>query len=302
MRPNLNTLPLIEDMISWSTELGINVKKKDKATLIDCSDGGYDAGAFFAEVCLGGVGTVGFTEKKINEIEFPSVQVHTDLPVFSCLNCQKADLVIGEKIASGPGKLLLEKDESFDRDIDDEEYCILALETSEEPSDSMIKEVSERFDVEKKDIFLIYAPTNSLVGSVQISARIIETALHKLNRKNCDLSNIKQGFGTAPIAPVSNSTKEALGRTNDAIIYGGSVTLHVENYSTEFEELASKNSDKYGKLMKTVYEEVNYDFQEIDQDFFAPAEALINTTKTGKLHKFGEKNPEILMKSFDLEV
>lgn len=301
MEINRNALPIVEDMISWSDELGIEVEEVGNTIVLDCSGGGYDAGAFFAEVCMGGLGTVGFTEYEIDGVQFPAVQVHTDFPVLACFDCQKADWQIGDSIGSGPARCLNKNENRTSYDFD-EEYAIIALETSKKPSKKEIEEISDECGVDEQNIFVLYAPTNSLVGSIQISARVIETAIHKLNRLGYFINEIKNGFGTAPIAPVSESIQKALGKTNDAIIYGGTVNLHVEELSDEFASLVSYNSEGYGKLMEQLYEEANHDFYKIDDEFFAPAEAVINSIKTGKIKHYGNKNYKMLKKSFKMEV
>ncbi len=302
MKPNANTLALVEDIISFSEELRIDVKKKEQATLLDCSDGGYDAGAYFSEICLGAFGSVGYTERKVSDTEVPAVQVHTDFPLKACIDCQKANWVIKNSIASGPARCLNNKNNEIVSNSLEEEYAILALETSSEPNQDLIEKVSKECGVDKNNIFILYAPTNSLVGSIQISARIIETALHKLDRNGYNTKKIKNAFGTAPIAPISDSSQKALGRTNDAIIYGGSVTLHIDDLcSDNFEDLVAKNSPNYGKKMETVFKEVDYNFEEVDEEFFAPAEVKVNSVRSGDFIKYGEINQEMLKKSFELE-
>lgn len=299
MKTNATALPIVEDMISWSDELRVDVREQSNATIIDCSNGGYDAGAFFSEICMGGLGTVGFTEQRIGGIQLPAVQVHTDFPILACLDCQKAEWPIGEAIGSGPARCLNNTPNRKKTNLE-ENYAILAMETSNEPDKETIAEISSECGVNKEDIFIIYAPTNSLVGSIQISARVIETAVHKLERLGFPLDKIDSGFGTAPIAPISESPKEALGKTNDAIVYGGTVNLQVDEITDQIKKVVSENSDEYGKLMNEVFKEANYDFYKIDDDFFAPAEVVVNSIKTGEIEHYGSVNEKLLKKSFEL--
>ena len=62
---------------------------------------------------------------------------------------------------------------------------------------------------------------------VQIVARSVETALHKLHELGFDLTRIESGWGVAPLPPVAADDLAGIGRTNDAILYGGEVTLWV---------------------------------------------------------------------------
>ncbi len=78
------------------------------------------------------------------------------------------------------------------------------------------------------DVTFIYAPTQSLAGSTQVVARVLEVALHKAHAVGFDLGAIVDGIGAAPLSPPHPDFVQAMGRTNDAIIYGGRVQLFVE--------------------------------------------------------------------------
>ena len=64
---------------------------------------------------------------------------------------------------------------------------------------------------------------------MQVVARSVETALHKLHEIGYDLHNVVSGFGAAPLPPVAADDLVGIGRTNDAILYGGEVTLWVKD-------------------------------------------------------------------------
>ena len=63
---------------------------------------------------------------------------------------------------------------------------------------------------------------------MQIAARVVETALHKLHELDFDVRRVVAGFGSCPLPPVAGDDMEAIGRTNDAMLYGGQVHLTVE--------------------------------------------------------------------------
>ena len=67
--------------------------------------------------------------------------------------------------------------------------------------------------------------TASIAGSVQVIARSVETALHKMHEIGFDLTQVRSGFGIAPLPPVAADDLVGIGRTNDAMLYGGEVTL-----------------------------------------------------------------------------
>ncbi|WGI18136.1 methenyltetrahydromethanopterin cyclohydrolase [Methanonatronarchaeum sp. AMET-Sl] len=299
MNINDTTVNIVEEMIGWGEEIGIDIIQVGDATLIDCSNGGYDAGAYFAMACQGGLATTGFTEMNVGGSKLPATQNYTDNPALACIGCQKAELEIDGAIGSGPAKLLTSKCEVGWSEESD--FAVVTLETNKKPTRETIKEFANSCGVQESCLYILTAPTNSLVGSIQISARTIETALYKLERLGYPTREVLSGFATTPIPPVADSPVKAMGRTNDAVIYGGQVHLTVKKDSDKFNELPSKKSEKYGKSMLQVYKEAGNDFYKIDQDFFAPAEITINTIENGKLKTYGEINHSQLKKSFDME-
>src|SRR5919206_114324 len=75
---------------------------------------------------------------------------------------------------------------------------------------------------------------------VAVAARVVETALHKLHEIDFDVRRIVSGFGTCPLPPVAKSDPEAIGRTNDAVLYGGRVELTVDAPDDELEGIVER--------------------------------------------------------------
>ncbi|UOY09876.1 methenyltetrahydromethanopterin cyclohydrolase [Methanonatronarchaeum sp. AMET6-2] len=299
MNVNETTISIIEEMIAWSEETNIKVKEIGDAVLLDCSEGGYDAGALYSMACQGGLATTGFTETEVGDYTLPATQNYTDNPLTACIDCQKASVNLGGAIASGPAKLLL--GECNTHRTENSDYAVIALETNQTPTKEEINEFASRCGVQNKCLYIITAPTNSQVGAIQISARAIETALFKLDRLDYDLSKIKNAFSVTPIPPTAETQEEAMGRTNDAIIYGGKVHLTTEEYDPIFEKIPSNQSKNYGKSMIEAYMDADREFHKIDQDFFAPAEITVNSLDDGKLRKHGEINTNKMIDSFGME-
>jgi methenyltetrahydromethanopterin cyclohydrolase len=156
--------------------------------------------------------------------------------------------------------------------------------------------------------------TTSLTGATQVSGRIVETGLHKLERLGIDPLIVKHAWGYAPIVPVHPSSGEAMGRTNDAILYGG-----VTNYTLSFEDeqkletivkqapsSASRMLQEARKLAEKnprfldIFKEAGFDFYKIDPDIFAPAVVAINNMKTGKTHHAGSLDIEVMKVSLGI--
>jgi methenyltetrahydromethanopterin cyclohydrolase len=153
-----------------------------------------------------------------------------------------------------------------------------------------------------KRLTLLVAPTASLAGSVQVVARSVETSLHKLHELKFDLRRIVGGFGCAPLAPVAADDLAAIGRTNDAVLYGGEVTLYVtgddESLCAAGEQLPSSASKDYGQTFGEIFKHYDHDFYKIDPMLFSPAAVVLQNLSTGNTFAYGKTNPQILMQSF----
>ena len=96
----------------------------------------------------------------------------------------------------------------------------------------------------------------------------------------------------------TNNFLEAMGRTNDAILYGGLVQLIVSGSDSECENLAkalpSSNSKDYGKSFSEIFKSVSYDFYNIDPMLFAPAKVIVSNLNSGKSWIGGKLNLSLL--------
>ena len=60
---------------------------------------------------------------------------------------------------------------------------------------------AEAAGLRPEDLTFIFAPTQSLAGSTQVVARVLEVALHKAHTVGFDLHAIVDGIGSAPLSP-----------------------------------------------------------------------------------------------------
>ena len=81
--------------------------------------------------------------------------------------------------------------------------------------------------VKPENLTLILTPTRSLAGTVQIVARVLEVAMHKIHSIGFDLTQVVDGIASAPIPPPSPDFLTGMGRTNDAILFGGQAHIFV---------------------------------------------------------------------------
>ena len=114
------------------------------------------------------------------------------------------------------------------------------LETKKAPPAEVVADLAAKLGLSADRLTLLFAPAASLAGSLQVVARSLETALHKLHELKFNLTTIVSGYGIAPLPPVAKDELAAIGRTNDAILYGGRVTLWVRTDDATLEEIGPR--------------------------------------------------------------
>ena len=310
---NVRASRIVEEMIAKQDEIGVSVYKVGEGTVIDAgveASGGYLAGRYLTEVCLGGLGSVGMTWKQYGEMSLPVVVVSTDHPSIALLGSQFAGWQIKvEKffaMGSGPARALVLKPKELYEKIgyrDEANTAVIVLETTQKPDEGVVEYVSSACNVEPKDLYIILASTSSLAGSTQISGRIVETGLHKLLDVGFDPKLVLYGSGCAPIAPVHPKFQRAMGRTNDALLYGGETFFTVKYEDDEelrrvVEQVPSSKSRDYGRSFFETFKEAGYDFYKIDPALFAPACITVNNLRTGSVYRAGQINEKVLKESF----
>ena len=281
------------------------------ATIIDLgieTPGGLEAGLRLANICMAGLGTAAIVPHTIGTWSGQAVTVATDHPVEACMASQYAGWEVkGEKffaMGSGPMRAAAGREPLFDKlDIHDPtDEAIGALETREFPPPSVIKHLADACGVSSSRLTLLVAPTASQAGGVQVVARSVETTLHKLFELGFDLRRIESGWGIAPLPPVAKNDLAAIGRTNDAILYGGSVTLWVRGDDDSLAEIGPKvpssASSDHGQPFAAIFNRYGGKFYDIDPHLFSPAMVTLVNLDTGRTHQFGRLEPSILLKSF----
>jgi methenyltetrahydromethanopterin cyclohydrolase len=257
---------------------------------------------------MGGLGAVTFAPLALDGGWLPGLSVVTDHPALACLGSQYAGWRLDRDgyfaIASGPARALIRAEELYDDlEVDERaQKAVLCLETRDSPPAEIADYVAERAGVDASDLTLVFAPTASLAGGVQVAARVVETALHKLHELEFDVGRVVSGFGSCPLPPVSRKDPEAIGRTNDAVLYGGSVELTVDAPDEELEELVprlpSSASRDHGEPFGAVLERAGWDFYEIDPLLFSPAFVRLTSVPSGRSFSAGGVDVGVLERSF----
>ncbi|HXG77744.1 MAG TPA: methenyltetrahydromethanopterin cyclohydrolase, partial [Methyloceanibacter sp.] len=240
------------------------------------------------------------------------VTVHTAQPVLACLGSQYAGWALsgednGKKfsvLGSGPARAIGSSEKLFDElDYRDRsESAVLVLEADRPPPSALVEQVAKACKLSPEQLTFIYAPTTSLAGTVQIAARCLEVALHKAHELHFPLDEIIDGLATAPLPPPAPDFVAAMGRTNDAIIYGGRAQLFVSSGAQEAKTLAdhlpSLRSKDYGKPFADIFAAVKGDFYAIDRMLFSPAMVTVTSLKTGQSFESGRIDEAVLSRSF----
>jgi len=183
---------LLEEMVERPDYYGIIVEKASSGTtIVDAgikAKGGFQAGKIITEICMGGCGKTEITYRKYGKLELPSIFVYTDHPVIATLGSQYAGWQIKEgdyfAIGSGPARALaLKPKEIYDKigysDVSDK--AVVVLETDKHPPTKLLERFKKECNVSSENLAVILAPTASIAGATQVSGRIVETGIHKLN-------------------------------------------------------------------------------------------------------------------------
>jgi methenyltetrahydromethanopterin cyclohydrolase len=313
-RPSVSALsaPLVAALVADAGRLRLGIARTSTgATIVDAGvavRGGLEAGRRIADICLGGLGSTSFQL----DTRFPrwttAVHVTTVDPVLACLGSQYAGWSLSEgdffALGSGPGRALFAGEELFGelKYKDSGDSAALVLETDATPPDALIAKIAKDCGVAEDKLTLILTPTKSLAGTVQVVSRVLEVALHKAHSLHFPLDRIVDGAGSAPVPPPGGDFISAMGRTNDAVLYGGEISLYVDGPEDEAEQLAnglpSSTSRDHGRPFGEIFAGYNYDFYACDAGLFSPALVTVTALSTGKSFTAGAYEPALVERSF----
>lgn len=310
--------PLVDQLVADAQTLQIEISKLSNGTRIvdagiNCV-GGLEAGRLIGEICMGGLGTITLGTNSGFDNWPWSVSVHAKTPVLSCLGSQYAGWSLSHKsedgkffaLGSGPGRALAAKEEVLKEFAykDSAESTCIVLEVDSFPPVEVAEKVAKDCGIDADKLTFILTPTSSLAGVMQIASRVLEVAMHKAHTLHFPMDKIIDGYGVTPVAPPGGDFITGMGRTNDAILYGGMVQLFVDCSDDEAKDLATKmpsnTSSDYGRPFGDIFKTYEYDFFKIDPMLFSPAKVIVTNAKTGSSYSAGELNQALLNASFGL--
>lgn len=312
--PSVNALtaPLVAYLRDHAKALRLGVDRHASgATIIDAGirvSGGLEAGRLITEICMGGLGRVTLHSNPA----FPhwpwQLSVHSCNPVLSCLGSQYAGWSLAHEkffsLGSGPGRAMAGR-EALYQELnyrDKADAAVLVLESDKVPPQEVIEKVARDTGLAADRLTFILTPTRSLAGSVQIVGRVLEVAMHKIHTLHFPLEHVVDGMASAPLPPPSPDFLTGMGRTNDAILFGGHAHIFVsgsdEAAARLAQELPSSASRDYGRPFAEVFKSVNMDFYQIDPMLFSPAAVTVTAVESGNSFQAGKLAPELLDQSF----
>ena len=308
--------PLVDQLRNNAADYRVAVGQMENGVeLIDAGIevvGGLEAGRLITEICMGGLGKVSLSGNST----FPQwrwqVDVTANHPVIACLGSQYAgwSLNHGEgksaffALGSGPARAMGSKEPLFEElgYRNPAGSTVIVLEVDRVPPIEIADKILDRCAIKPEQLTIILTPTSSLAGSVQIVGRVLEVALHKLHELKFPLSDFVDGSACAPLPPPSPDFMTAMGRTNDAILFGGQVHVYVRGSDDAAEQLAqqlpSSASRDFGEPFAKVFKNYDYDFYKVDPMLFSPAKAVVTNIDSGKSYIGGELHPSLLAQSF----
>lgn len=316
--PSVNTLaaPIAEDLIRNRQALRVKVHRLHNGVrIVDAGievAGGLEVGRMVTEICMGGMGRALIRSANVFGSWKWHIDVHSTNPVLACLASQYAGWSLSHgsgregfnALGSGPARALGSREELFHelayRDVAGD--AIMVIEVDKLPPLELTQKIAEMCKVNPRRLTLILTPTSSLAGSVQVIGRVLEVAMHKVHAIGFPLEEIVDGAASAPLCPPAPDFLNAMGRTNDAIIFGGHVHLFVASGDDAARDLAdrlpSDGSRDFGKPFAQIFKDYDYDFYKIDPMLFSPARATVTSVKTGRTFQAGALHEELLDRSF----
>ncbi len=302
-----------------ASDLRCAVRDIGDASVLDCGVhdiGSLQFGLVLAKLCLGDHAEVALAPAERDMITDIAVTVATDHPIAACLGGQYAGWPLSVDkffaMASGPMRMLRGREEMLQHlglvtPAQSQTHAVGVLESDRLPDADVIAEIATACGVPAKRVCLGVAPVTSIAGCVQVVARSVETALHKLHALDFDVTKVASATGIAPLPPGAKpgDSVGGIGRTNDAMLYGAKVTMWIDAPDEQIEAVAKKipsdSSSDYGQPFAKIFKQYDYDFYKVDPMLFSPAVVTIHSLASGRTWRSGRLAPEILRASFGMD-
>ena len=267
------------------------------ARILDCgvkAEGGLQAGLALARVCLAGLAEVTLVPGEVAGVPCPLVQVMTDASgagvhglavrrlADRCRQVFRHGLGADARGLRQGGAV-----RPHSRPRTAARAPSACWRRASCPTTTLSLTWASSLKLPANKLTLLAAPAASIAGNLQVVARSLETALHKLHELKFDLAQVVAGFGTAPLPPVAADELSAIGRTNDAILYGGRVVALGAGPTTSSWPRSGRRCRRphrrtTGRRSPRSSSATSSDFYKIDPLLFSPAVIVFQNLKSGR--------------------
>ena len=160
------------------------------------------------------------------------------------------------------------------------------------PTPAVVARIAAACRVAPSAVTLLVAPTASLAGGLQVVARSVETALHKLAELELrPLAGSSRRTGRPPCrrSPRTTWPRSAGPTTRSSTAPASSSTSPATTpASSEVgPQVPSSASRDHGEPFAAIFARYNHDFYAVDPHLFSPAEVVFQNLETGRVHAFG---------------
>jgi methenyltetrahydromethanopterin cyclohydrolase len=304
--------PILDDPARYGARI---TRSTEGATLVDLgleAPGSWLAAKMWVEAAHGGMAEFTYGRMRIREMEVPTAEVIIDDPMLSVIACESGAWKLGEgefvPVGSGPARAKARADRFAKRVEyhDPSPNVVLQLQMNRMPSDETLTFVADACGIPVSGLVAMVAPSASLVGGVQVASRSFEQAIISLGRNTSfDISTILYGYGRAPIPPVIKDEVLAMGRINDALVYGGSSGLWLSHPDDEEVRqtalsmtFSARAGDDYGKGYAEIYDTYGRSLFNIPPQLDSPAHVTMTNVRTGTVTAAGRIDEDRLYRSF----
>jgi methenyltetrahydromethanopterin cyclohydrolase len=304
--------PILDDPQRYGALIS---KSSGGATIVDMgieADGSWLGAKMYVEAAHGGMAELTYGRTRIKDLDLPTANLMVDNPMLSVIGCEAGAWAVGEgefvPVASGPVRAKARADRWSQRVEyeDPSPYVLLQMQTVSIPNDETLAYVADACGIPVANLTVMVAPSASLVGSIQVCSRAFEQCIISLARNTSfDISTILHGYGSAPVAPVIKDEVLAMGRINDALVYGGSGGMWLRHSDddevrrmTEGLPFSAQAGDDYGKGYAEIYATYGHSLFNIPAPLDSPAKVMMTNMLTGNVFTAGKIDEDIVYRSF----
>ena len=322
---NREAMKIVRQILDDPAAIGAGIALlPNGATVIDMGQqapGGWVAARYYSQITMGGLGEFAYEtfpypikRGRGHGVRLPAVRVMIDFPVLACSASQIAGwrleggLPAGDvaPILAGPARALnVNPDHHFAHFSyrDHWHEAVIAIQTSETVQPAWAEAIATACRIRPQDLYILVAPTQSLVCAVQVSARSVEQTIHRLEEEGLPMEDIVSAQGLCVLPPLVDDELAAMGRINDALLYGAEATFYLRHDDDGFvawlaAKIVSQASAAYGRPFLDIFLDAGKDFYKIPLDLHSPAVVHLNNLSSGRTHSAGQINEGILSRSF----